>query len=98
MRIQLKIPDEHRDDLNVLKEVTGSRDYASLLDAALSAFRWMVWEVGDGREVVSLKQDDPTQRVLNMRELQLAARLLPALIAQQEVAEQPVPEEVAAGR
>ena len=73
VRIQLKITDERKEDLDLLRDVTGAGDYASLLDAALTAFRWMVYEVGHGREIVSLKEGDQIQRVLTMPELQLAS-------------------------
>jgi len=80
MRIQLTIDDQRKDEVDLLKQVTDSKDYAALLDASLTAFQWMVWEVAQGRSIVSVKEGEPKERVLVMKQLQMAEQRLPGIV------------------
>lgn len=85
MRIQLTIPNDRMEEIDLLKLVTGSQDYAALLDASLTAMQWLAWEVGKGRTVISVKEGDPAERELVMRELQSASEKLSKIRENQTV-------------
>lgn len=80
MRVQLTIPESRKGEVDILKGITGCKDYAALLDVSLTAFQWMVWEVAQGRSIASVMEGDPKERVLVMKELQSAGEKLPGII------------------
>ncbi|MCH7697867.1 MAG: hypothetical protein IH865_02860 [Chloroflexi bacterium] len=73
MRAQLSIPEERKEELELLRKATGSPNIASLLNASLTAFQWLVLEAASGRRIVSVIDGEDIERELVMRELQKAS-------------------------
>ncbi len=87
MKAQLSIPEEREEEIELLRTATKSPNIASLLNASLTAFQWLVLEAANGRRIVSVSDSDDVERELVMRELQSASAS--GVMAQREAVSAP---------